>query len=217
MPRHHHRRRIIVIPPSTAGTLVFPWKDSIKKFDTSSYNPIMTNNRVSLEEINQILDEALVPVMEWRDKQLFIKYPWAIIILVILLPLLYIYMFYLACTSCSKQKEFEEVKEKSRAILKEKGAHFEQRGLAWVVPAHFPRWIELWTGQGGMQPNMMMQQQMMMQPNVGQNGYAVVPINNQQMGMNNNMMMTNQQAGFTQPNQQMQYGAGMYSGNNMNV
>lgn len=188
-----HQGRIIAVPPSTSGTIVFPYRQRLNKFDTSHYNPIMTNNRVSAEEIDKFLEAVLEPIEEHRKKQFLVKYPWAIVVLIILLPLFYIFMIYLLCTSGSRTKQWEEVKDKSRAIIKEKGAAFEQRGMVWIAPLHFPLWIELWT-----------------QPAQTQNGYGMMPMN-QQMGMQNNMM-PNQ---YNQANnQQMQYGAGMYGGNN---
>jgi hypothetical protein len=178
---------------------------------------VMTNGRATQEEIDQFLQEAIVPIEEYRNKQFFVKYPWAICIFIILLPLLYILMCYMCCTSCKKQREYREALDRSRAIIKQNSASFEQRGLTWVTPTAYPYWIELWTGQQPMMQPMMMQP--MMQP-MGQNGYNMVPMN-----MNNNLM-PNQQGDFAPNqyaqnnqfnNQQMQYGAGTYTGNNMNA
>lgn len=170
---HHYRPQIITQPVTSASTIVFSYKKGIWKFDTSSYDPKMTNGRVSLDEINQLLDEVIVPVNKYIDKLLLYRYTWLIPIIVILMPLLLIYAFYECFTESCRRKAEIEMKKKVRAILKEKGSHFTQRGLRWVVPARFPDWIELWTGEEAKQKPIMTQQQMMAQNNgamVGQNG-----------------------------------------------
>ena len=193
------------IPPSTAQTIIFPLNVNTYNFDTNHYNPMMTNGKVSTDEIVQFLEKVQTPIREWRDKQFFLKYPWAIIFLVILLPLLYLYLIYQCCTSCSKQKQWEAALEKSRAVIRENSANFASRGFTWITPVAYPRWIELWIGQ---QQQPMMQA---MQPGVmmGQNGYTMVSMNQQQYGMNNNLM-PNQQGDIAQ---QIQYGTNQYGNN----
>lgn len=195
---------IYPIPPSTSQTIIFPLNTSTYKFETNHYNPMMSSGKVTTEEAAQFLERVQQPILEWRDKQFFLKYPWAIIFLVILLPLLYLYLIYQCCTSCSKQKEWEGVLEKSRAIVREHSATFSARGLTWITPVAFPRWIELWIGQpqqnmmGNMQPGVMM----------GQNGYSMVPMNQQ------NNLMPNQQQNTNDP--YMQYGNNQYGNNQFN-
>lgn len=192
------------IPPSTPQTIIFALNQRTFEFDTNSYNPMMTNGQISTEEAAQFLQAVAVPLKEWRNKQFLLKYPWAIIILVILLPLLYIFLIYQCCTSCSKQRQYEEILERSRAIVKEHSATFASRGFTWVTPIAYPKWIELWVSQ-----------QPMMQPGynnavvMNQNGYPMGM--NQGFGMNNNLM-PNQQGNYNQygngqfNNQQIQYG-----------
>jgi hypothetical protein len=206
--------RVVVvypIPSSTSQRIIFALNQQKWEFDTNSYNPMMTNGQISTEEAAQFLQAVAEPLKEWRNKQFLLKYPWAIIILVILLPLLYIFLIYQCCTSCSKQRQYNEALDRSRAIVKENSAVFESRGFTWVTPIAYPRWSELWVGQ----------QQPMMQPGynnavvLNQNGYPM-GMNQQGFGMNNNLM-PNQQGNYNQygngqfNNQQTQYGNNMYA------
>lgn len=209
---------IIVIPKSTPERLVFPFYWQTLKFETKHYNPMMTNNRLSTEELDQFLKTVAEPLAEFRKKDFLYKYPWAIFVMIILLPLLYIFLIYQCCISCRTTRELNEAKKKSLDIINQNSASFQARGLSWVTSRYYPRWIELWISQNPV----------IAQPNVnngvlmGQNGYNMVHMN-QPYDMNNDLM-PNQQGNSNQHNtnnqfnnQQAQYGANMYSGNNMNA
>ena len=212
---------IIVFPKSTPERLIFPFYWQTLKFDTNHYNPIMTNNRVSKEELDQFLAAVAEPLIEFRKKDLLYKYPWAIVVMIILIPLLYIFLIYQCCISCRRTRELNEAKDKCFAIIKENSASYNARGLKWETPRYYPRWIELWIGQdqGMMQPNFNTQSMM------GQNDSVMVPMA-QPSDINTNLIHI-QQVGYGSShynnnnqfnNQHGQYGANMYAGNNnMNV
>ena len=66
MPRHGRRRRVFVIPTpfSTPDCLVFPYDKFQKKFSTTNYLSIQTQDRLSLQEIEQFLEQANIPLKE---------------------------------------------------------------------------------------------------------------------------------------------------------
>lgn len=60
------------IPPTTAETIVFPFKEELKTFSTDFYSPDMMDDQVSLQEINQFVSqiEAEFKLYEQRKTEL---------------------------------------------------------------------------------------------------------------------------------------------------
>jgi len=159
-----YRRPVIVIPSSTPQSLVFPYDERNRRFDLSSYQAAQTQGRVTAEEIEEFLKEVNVPVRAFYEEQMSAcKLVCIIIFCMICFPL---YPFMLCWICYRNKKNMEEMKkatERASVIIKSRGTMFTERGLAWNIPAYFPKWIELWTqigeyGQPVMQP--------MMQPEV---------------------------------------------------
>jgi len=58
-------RPIIVTPSSTPGCLVFPYDKKNKKFQTSNYIPLQTQNRLSEQEIERFSNVVNDPISIW--------------------------------------------------------------------------------------------------------------------------------------------------------
>ncbi len=161
--RHRHRHHAhyqIVIPSSTPQSLVFPYDPMNKKFITTNYQPVLTQGRVTNEEIDEFLKEVNVPIKAYYDEHNPNASPCGLICLIILCtiicPLFPFLMCYLISRTNKMMVEMKKASDKAAIIVKSRGSTFTERGLLWNMPAHFPRWIELWTsvGQPVMQPNM---------------------------------------------------------------
>ena len=61
-------------------------------------------------------------------------------------------MCWLASKQEEAQRKLQDVREKARQIIAEKGSSFVGRDLTWNIPPHFPRWVELLTGKVKEQP-----------------------------------------------------------------
>jgi len=229
---HHHHRRIIIIPipSSTPQSLVFPYDGISKKFNTNSYMPIQTQNRISIEEIEQFLDIINGPIKEWYDEYGWLtngscKFVCLMFTCFIIMPLMFFFICWMACAQSKAADALQKAGEKAKILVRDNNQRFVERGLMWNVPTHFPRWIELWTqvgpGFGGASmPQqgfpMMPQQQgfpMMPQQQPGFDGFARPGIPTQTMPQQNfqNGGMPPQQGYY--PMQQNQYNPNMYGPN----
>jgi len=157
---------IIAIPPTTAYTVVFPFDASGQRYDCGFYNPNLTDGRVSMAEIQQVLAEiqaTRVPVASKAGTSVccFILSLFAIVGLYVfgliitaencpqLIPFAIIGFFVLiicAVVGLAKrmQRINQEMKAKCQAVIEKYNRDFAARGLRWHIPVHFPRWVELW-------------------------------------------------------------------------
>jgi len=191
--RSRGRSRAIPIPPSTPFTLIFARSAAVKGFDTNSYTPELTDGKATKEEIDTFLKEiyavtkpynrmancAFLIFILWIIFSMFgfmigivflslnnsNSIVWIVIVFVVLF-LLSVFIFVFTTVHASKKS-----KQKAELVLNKNKERFSERGLRWVIPAHFPRWIELhkdYMMQGGNQghfqieiPSLAFQQQPM--------------------------------------------------------
>jgi len=231
---NHFRRRnygrryksaapVIAIPSSTPEYLIFQYDKKNKRFRTSDYTPALTQNRASLDEIEKFLSEVNNPIAVWEKKYRGVlepsgKYICLFILFIFLFPFFCWFLWWFLSEQTEATKKLEEVKEKARTIVQDRGSSFAERGLTWNIPPHFPPWIELQTGvdiapitpqitpnvefasQNGIQMEMVVIQQPQLQ------GYVQQQPSHQ--------MVSYQQNGYPmmQPNQQMMYNGNTYGG-----
>ncbi len=163
---HHHHHRSggggsyryrggtprVAIPKTSENWVIFPYDKKNRKWITSDYLPSQTKDRASVDEIEKFLNEVNEPLAAWY-KEYGAVYEGGgayLCLFIILIPLLPIWIFYVCWITAAQpkaEKKLEEVKVKIKAIIKEKGSHFAERGLIWNLNIHFPRWIELWAGE----------------------------------------------------------------------
>jgi len=203
-------------PPTSANWVIFPYDKVNKRWNTSNYQPSQTGNRASVDEIERFLNEVNEPLTVWYKEYGAIYegggiYLFLFIFLIVLLPIFIIYVCWIASAQGEAEKKLEEVKQKVRSMIQEKGSFFAERGLIWGVPGYFPQWIELWVGQGphpdhhvGIQMGSGNIQMAMFQQNQGG-----MMFNQQQQGFN---MGSYQQSGYPQQGNGMG-GQGFHKGN----
>ncbi len=140
---------VVSVPPSTPQVLVFPWDNKLKRFNTFSYNPQLTEGRANAQEIEAFLAEIQVPADEFVKQYSHLWAPpcWRVIpyLICFLSPFGFILLFYTIKQVFNSVEKMDQVKQRARIIIKEKERHFLQKDLKWVIPNYFPRWIELWT------------------------------------------------------------------------
>jgi len=155
---HHHRRRIIILTPSsTPQSLVFPYDRVNKKFSTTSYIPLQTQDRLSIQEVEQFLEQASIPINEWYEQYGWVtngscKFICLLLFCFFIFPLYFFFICWLICYQQKSAKKLQEAAEKSKLFIRDNNQQFIERGLMWNVPVHYPQWIELWTTVGGPQP-----------------------------------------------------------------
>ena len=158
---HHHRsnRAIysIITPSSTPQSIVFPYDYKAKRFSTSSYMPLQTQNRASLFEIEQFLEQVNAPIQEWYDEFKFYQEPSGILFCVIfismiILPLMPFVFCWLQKVESRANTKLKEASEKAKLFIQDNSQQFIDRGLLWNVPTHFHQWFELWTSLEGPPP-----------------------------------------------------------------
>lgn len=160
-----HPHTIISNPASTPQRLIFPLKPN-QQFDTSFYNPAMTSGGASPEEINQVLTEiqaARQPIMAkiMSIQQCFIllialsffgMMGLTIFLILSRSPLAGVLSFFLGLIliglsplilRSKTAKLTQESKAAVQQVLDQYNSYFTLRGLRWVLPDRFPRWIEL--------------------------------------------------------------------------
>ena len=157
--------RRVIVPPSTRSVIVFPLNTAAKKFDTTFYNSNMTNNRLSLDEINAFihkLEAARKPITKKQnnliwwfslivflcmgtiiafDLKIGIQRPDLIPIFtvgVVCLCLGIGVLFIMSAKTLGKR-----AKSKSQQIIDQHYDEYQIKGLSWYLPDHYPRWIEL--------------------------------------------------------------------------
>jgi len=157
---------IIATPPTTDYTIVFPFDEGGKRFDSGFYSQGLTDGRVSIEEINHILAEV-----ESTRRPIASKVWSAVccyVVSLIAAVVIYVFSLMMVAESVPEFIPFlilifigsitglvfalykrlrgvtEEMKSKCKAVLDRHNPNFASRGLRWHIPVHFPRWVELW-------------------------------------------------------------------------
>ena len=160
-------RNYVPIPQSTNFRLIFPYITTLGGFNSSFYNPGLTDERVTTEEVKVILEElSVVPEGNNFRTRKFVCYFIVVFIvgmigLSIGMPLLMLsnntnYLPYLIvgfvvwiilsllCFAFSLWRLQNKSIKDGEAIIKKYKESFAERGLRWNIPSEFPRWIELW-------------------------------------------------------------------------
>jgi len=202
--------RVSPIPSSTPLSIVFPYDSQAQKFSTSSYMPLQTQNRASLEEIEQFLDQANAPIKEWYAEFGYLqegsaKMTALLIICTIIMPLIFFFLCWITAVQNKSAVKLKEASEKAKLFIRDNGQQFIDKGLLWNIPTRFPHWIELWTSLEG-PPQMGLGQ-----PGFGgfqQPGIQTMPVQQQ------NYQNMQQQGYLTNQNmQQNQYSGNTFSAN----
>src|SRR5689334_14785355 len=63
----HSRTHYVIVPPTTDRTIVFPYIQLTNKFETNFYSPVLTDDRLSTEELNQYLTDIENHLKIWRS------------------------------------------------------------------------------------------------------------------------------------------------------
>ena len=182
MVHHHHSRRIRMvapIPSSTPQSLVFEYDPINKKFNTTNYQPYLTQNRAAIEEVEQFLAEVNQPFTEWEEKYGDAargtgKYMYIALICFILMLLFCFFICWIAAKQQEAAAAQKEYIEKAKVIIRDKSGPWIEKGLCWNTSAEFPRWIEMWTsiGGGGAPPSQMPRAEAELKNNYNQNIYG---------------------------------------------
>ena len=160
--RSHHRK--VLTPASNENIVIFPYKSGT--FDTSSYHASQNDHKVTLEEINKVLNEIQATRLVWNKKfwrtfwcyvgSLLLAIGGFIVLMifvlskeVILIPIgIFVFIIIAVCTficvflvlAFYDDKAIEE----SKKVIEKYNPEFALGGLKWNLPAAFPQWIELW-------------------------------------------------------------------------
>ena len=158
------------IPPTTETVIVFPLDTSTQVYDSTFYHPTLTHGRSTKEEIQMVLVDIqtsrkhLVKSIE-RCAYVYclcliiaaiaffvmaFDSKWALLDLGICI-LFFFLLSVVTVATCNNNKK--QQKKAAEDVLINYKPEFARRGLNWVVPNGFPRWIELHKDYlGGNQP-----------------------------------------------------------------
>ena len=151
------------VPSTTDTIIVFPLNIKIQQFDTASYNPTITQGKSSLEEIKKVLED-----IESSRKPLHRSLELIVFLYIILECLAIVALVFSAIISKSSEftilrylvfiivlivltlvmnkailKNLKKQKKAAEDVLVNYRPDFASKGLNWIVPEGFPRWIEL--------------------------------------------------------------------------
>jgi len=176
----------VQVPSSNQLNIVFPLERKTFRFDPTkhNYNRMMTQNRLSETEMDQILSDIEVPLQEYYN-EFSSLYNGNMVCYAIICAILFPLLFFYLCWNVSLQnraiKQMALTRQKVEAIIQQKNQELERRDLRLVLPSLFPNWIELWTTTGNQVPMPGQNYQMMMAakpgiqmnvvPQQGQPGY----------------------------------------------
>jgi len=161
-----HTTHILIIPPTTAYTIVFPQNGFTGQFDNNFYSPMLTDGRAHPEEINRVLRELESTVKPLSTKlkssvccyiltiflSVFAFIPFMIFLTpanVTFLPIGIFGFFFLMIGATimfiKRIKNYNlEIRRVSQGVIDRANQEFSYKGLRWVLPMHYPRWVELW-------------------------------------------------------------------------
>jgi len=165
---------VIPIPASTERTTIMPYSLESNTFDANQYIPTdnTTSDEVSkfLTEVEDLLSKyqrqatsKCIKYIQYLPFVAFIATAVAIFLSItgktvggipIVFPfmaLFFISVFVMAIVKCfdtsRDNKNIAEAKQNVQALIHQRAAFFKARGLNWILPTYFPRWIELWKDQ----------------------------------------------------------------------
>jgi len=138
---------------------------------------MLTQNRLSEVEMDQILSDIEVPLQEYY-KEFSSLYDGTAMCIGILSAILFIlifpicfYMCWISSLQNSALKKMAEIRQKVEVIVRQKNQELERRDLYINLPQYFPNWIELWTTLGPRaQMPVQMQNHPQMNPMMANNG-----------------------------------------------
>jgi len=157
----------VQVPSSSQTSIIFPIERSTFRFPPTkhNYNQILTQNRLSEVEMDQILSDIEVPLQEYYNEfssmynGMMVCY---VLICAILFPLLFVYLCWNVSLQNRAMKQMAVTRQKVEAIVRQKNQELERRDLYLNLPQYFPNWIELWTTLGPRAPMPGQNYQMMM-------------------------------------------------------
>jgi len=166
---HHHHYRPhssaprITVPPTTQFTVIFPLKSGA--FDTTSYVSSVTDDRASLEEINNTLrdvNEARTPGKRQQGIIIFFYILSILAVIVggaialailiskttIVIPVVVIggtvlIIIFICLFRALLESNRKKQQELVRGVVNSHNQNFGRKGLRWNIPYYFPMWIEL--------------------------------------------------------------------------
>lgn len=151
------KRQVAPLPPTTSDVIIFPYNRLTNSFVTAFYSSGMTQNRLKITEVHQFLEEVKVPANEYYQKFGFLtdgskKLSCIFILCIIFFPLLFVYLHWISKMKNKDDQARAEVIKKANSIAKQKAKSLIRKGIKWVIPPEYPRWIELWTNVGPLTP-----------------------------------------------------------------
>ncbi len=163
----------IWIPPTTSKTVVFPFDKESKTFQKDFYEPELTGDQLSNEEVNQFLNDIEAELNKPSETNSawtcfvisMIGLCWLDIIVTIFIWVLpdrdfkeitkgevihfawmmpFVLIFlFLLCNGPPPESSGQLRKCKLREIADKYNGALESKGLKWYLPDKFPAWIEL--------------------------------------------------------------------------
>ncbi len=140
-------RIYIQTPESEDGRVIFPYLNPEKKFTIKNYEPRQTENKLSSEEVEKMLQEIAAPFAKWQEKYGYLMGENKVLnwVLFILLPLMLIFALFWAIWAqmyafVQHKKVIEEAKD---IVRKYNSTTLHDRGLVFYMPEQFPQWIEI--------------------------------------------------------------------------
>ena len=161
----HHKPREVYVPMTTNQVVIFPL-DGSKGFYSGRYYSSQTEERASLEEVNNTLREVAFAYKPFDEKifwsvlcfvvNVFLSLAAFILILKFVAPLKPVVLFpvsiglFFIWTMISSlifafsiSRHTKNGTAACQKVIDKYNQEFSKRGLRWVLPKHFPKWIEL--------------------------------------------------------------------------
>lgn len=152
------------IPESTDSTIIFRYQNSLQCFDSRSYSPALTDGRMSIYEVQSALQD--IQEIQQRFTRQFQRSAWFFLLLEIIciaafviviidstvdsnivIPALIIYLVILFASTIIYFIYILRLRERclktTQVTLDGYNQSLTSRGLRWIVPNQFLKWIEL--------------------------------------------------------------------------
>jgi len=156
-------------PKSSSTCLVFPFSSLTNQYDSSFYDPTMTDGRATYEEVSQILielqDSYNEIIADMRSATMKLMILGLLIVplvcLIFVKTLRFLYQSYIdegtfaiaialictyfagRCFSSAQARNQTERETAPHKIFAQANQSFVPKGLRWVVPLDYPWWVEL--------------------------------------------------------------------------
>jgi len=165
-------RRFKYLPPTTEETIIIPFNAFTFEFDTTVYNPSLTDHRLANKElkrflsgINHILQEHKKKI--YQDNNLRNTCAFLLLLIVgaitnaVLIPatgkiellgvglgIIFLGMVFWLINLIKQARRAKRIRGEARKAtldyIQSKKEIFDEKGLRWEIPERFPNWIELW-------------------------------------------------------------------------